>query len=69
MGTADAAISVRDVWKVFGPRAERIVNSPEADLPRAELEAATGCVVAVRDEICNQEYRFTAPDIERIFTG
>ena len=49
MGTADAAISVRDVWKVFGPRAERIVNSPEADLPRAELEAATGCVVAVRD--------------------
>jgi glycine betaine/proline transport system ATP-binding protein len=37
------------MWKVFGPRAERIVNSPEADLPRAELEARTGCVVAMRD--------------------
>ncbi len=49
MGTGEAAISVRDVWKVFGPRAERIVGSPEADLPRGDLEAATGCVVAVRD--------------------
>lgn len=37
------------MWKVFGPRAERIVGAPEADLPRAELEAKTGCVVAMRD--------------------
>ena len=44
-----AAITVRGLWKVYGPRAERIVNSPEADLPRAELEAKTGCVVAMRD--------------------
>jgi glycine betaine/proline transport system ATP-binding protein len=42
-------ISCRGVWKVFGPRAERIVGSPDADLPRAELEARTGCVAAVRD--------------------
>ena len=49
MGTGEAAISVRGVWKVFGPGAERIVGSPEADLSRGELEAATGCVVAVRD--------------------
>ena len=42
-------ISCRGVWKVFGPKAERIVGSPDADLPRAELEAATGCVAAVRD--------------------
>jgi glycine betaine/proline transport system ATP-binding protein len=37
------------VWKVFGPRGERIVGLPEADLPRRELRAKTGCVVAVRD--------------------
>jgi len=42
-------ISCRGVWKVFGPHAERIVGSTDADLPRAELEARTGCVAAVRD--------------------
>jgi len=42
-------ISVRDLWKVYGPRAERIVGSPEADLPRRELEARHGNVVAMRD--------------------
>jgi glycine betaine/proline transport system ATP-binding protein len=37
------------MWKVYGPRAARIVGSPEADLPRSELEARTGCVVAMRE--------------------
>ena len=46
---AEASISVRGLWKVYGPRAERIVGSTDADLPRAELEARTGCVVAMRD--------------------
>jgi glycine betaine/proline transport system ATP-binding protein len=46
---AEASISVRGLWKVYGPKSERIVGSPEADLPRAELEARTGCVVAMRD--------------------
>jgi len=45
----ESAISVHGLWKVFGPKAERIVNSPDADLPRGELEAKTGCVVAMRD--------------------
>lgn len=45
----ESAISVHGLWKVFGPKADRIVNSPDADLPRAELEAKTGCVVAMRD--------------------
>jgi glycine betaine/proline transport system ATP-binding protein len=45
----DSAISVRGLWKVFGPKAERIVGAPDADLPRAELEAKTGNVVAMRD--------------------
>jgi glycine betaine/proline transport system ATP-binding protein len=42
-------IAVRGLWKVYGHRAERIVGSPEADLPRGQLEATTGCVVAMRD--------------------
>ena len=42
-------ISVRDLWKVYGPRAERIVGAPEADLPRGDLQARFGNVVAMRD--------------------
>jgi glycine betaine/proline transport system ATP-binding protein len=42
-------ISAEGVWKVFGPHGERLVGSPEADLPRAELREKTGCVVAVKD--------------------
>ena len=49
VGDEQPAISVQGLWKVFGPRAERIVGSPDADLSRAELEQRTGCVVAVRD--------------------
>ena len=45
----DPMISVRDLWKVYGPRAERIVGSPEADLPRGELQAKLGNVVAMRE--------------------
>jgi glycine betaine/proline transport system ATP-binding protein len=45
----DSSISVRGLWKVYGPKAAKIVDSPDADLPRAELEAKTGCVAAMRD--------------------
>jgi glycine betaine/proline transport system ATP-binding protein len=45
----EATVSCRNVWKVFGPRPERILASPDADLPRAELLEKTGCVAAVRD--------------------
>jgi len=41
-------VSCRDLWKVYGPRAERVVGSPEAELPRAELLEKTGCIAAVR---------------------
>ena len=44
-----ATISVTHLWKVFGPRPERVVGTPLADLPRAELRAKTGCLAAVRD--------------------
>ena len=49
VGTTLPTISCRGVWKVFGPHADRIVGTPDADLPRAELETRTGCVAAVRD--------------------
>jgi glycine betaine/proline transport system ATP-binding protein len=47
--TSPPAIRAEGVWKVFGPHGERLVGSPEADLPRAEQRAQTGCVVAVKD--------------------
>src|SRR5215204_955562 len=37
------------VWKIFGPRADRIIGTPDAELPRAELREKTGCTIAVRD--------------------
>jgi ABC-type lipoprotein export system ATPase subunit len=43
------AITVRGLWKVFGPRPQRIVGTSAADLSRRELEARTGNVVAVRE--------------------
>ena len=43
------AVSCRGVWKVYGPHPERIVGSPDADLPRPELLEKTGCVAAVKD--------------------
>jgi len=46
---AEAAVSCREVWKVYGPHPERVVGSPDASLPRPELLAKTGCVAAVRD--------------------
>jgi glycine betaine/proline transport system ATP-binding protein len=42
-------IAVEHLWKVFGPRPERVVGSPLADLSRAELRSRTGCLTAVRD--------------------
>ncbi|MGW0822798.1 quaternary amine ABC transporter ATP-binding protein [Streptomyces sp. NPDC002845] len=48
---ADGApvFSVRNLWKVFGPKAERVPGSELADLPTDELRRRAGCTVAVRD--------------------
>jgi glycine betaine/proline transport system ATP-binding protein len=46
---SDASVACRGLWKVYGANGKRIVGSPDADLPRAELLDKTGCVVAVRD--------------------
>jgi glycine betaine/proline transport system ATP-binding protein len=45
----DSAISVRNLWKVFGPASDAIVGTPLADLSRTELLEETGCVAAVND--------------------
>ena len=42
--------SVEGLWKVFGPKAERIPGDPELTaLDPAELRSRTGCTAAVRD--------------------
>jgi ABC-type glutathione transport system ATPase component len=46
---APPVLDVRGLWKVFGPRADRVVGGPLAELSRAELKEQTGCVAAVRD--------------------
>ncbi|HEY7626998.1 MAG TPA: glycine betaine/L-proline ABC transporter ATP-binding protein [Ilumatobacteraceae bacterium] len=49
MGQSNSSISVRGMWKVYGPKPDRIVGSDLADLPRRQLQAQTGNVVAMRD--------------------
>ncbi len=43
------SVSCHSVWKVYGPKAEKIVGSADAALSRSELLEKTGCVAAVRD--------------------
>jgi glycine betaine/proline transport system ATP-binding protein len=42
-------IRVQGVWKIFGRHADRVIGTPDADLPRAELRAKHDCVAAVRN--------------------
>ena len=42
-------IRAAGVWKIFGRHADRVVGTPDADLPRAALRAKHDCVAAVRD--------------------
>ncbi|MFE1174668.1 glycine betaine/L-proline ABC transporter ATP-binding protein [Streptomyces sp. NPDC058773] len=46
----DVVFSVRNLWKVFGPKADRIPDdSSVTELSAQELREKTGCVAAVRD--------------------
>ena len=49
MADLEPMISVRNLWKVFGANAEKVVGSPLTDLSRTELRAKTGNTIAVRD--------------------
>ena len=42
-------IRTEGVWKIFGANAQKVIGTPDADLPRRELREKTGCVAAVRD--------------------
>ncbi|MEW9520508.1 quaternary amine ABC transporter ATP-binding protein [Streptomyces tubercidicus] len=46
----EVVFSVRNLWKVFGPKADRIPeDSSVTELSAQELREKTGCVAAVRD--------------------
>jgi glycine betaine/proline transport system ATP-binding protein len=49
--TEQPTLHVANLWKVFGPKgiADKLIGTPDADLPRPELLAKTGCVTAVKD--------------------
>ncbi|MGH3383108.1 MAG: quaternary amine ABC transporter ATP-binding protein [Nocardioidaceae bacterium] len=47
--TTDAALTVDGLWKIFGTKADGIIGTPDADLSRKDLQAKTGCVMAVKD--------------------
>ena len=43
------AVHVEGLWKIFGPRADKIMASEDAQLSRKELQEKTGHVIGVRD--------------------
>src|SRR4051812_3478239 len=43
------ALHVEHLWKIFGPRADKIIGTDEADLSRQELQEKTGHVIGIRD--------------------
>jgi glycine betaine/proline transport system ATP-binding protein len=47
--TAVPTLSVRGLWKVFGPAEHRVIGTPDADLPRDELRRKNGSTIALRD--------------------
>ena len=49
MTASEPTVSCLNLWKIYGPKAERVIGTPDADLPRGELLEKTGCVAAVRD--------------------
>ena len=47
--TVQPKISCRNIWKIFGPHPERTLATIDPKMSRAEVQARTGHVVAVRD--------------------
>ena len=45
----DSALHVDGLWKIFGPKSDKVLGTADAELSRADLKAKTGCVVGVRD--------------------
>jgi glycine betaine/proline transport system ATP-binding protein len=49
VGDGSATISVKGLWKIFGPAEHKIAGTPEADLPNAQLRAKYLSTAAVRN--------------------
>ena len=49
MASGAPMISVKNLWKVFGANADKVVGSPLVNLTRPELRTQTGNTIAVRD--------------------
>jgi len=47
--SGEPLIRAEKIWKIFGRHADRVIGTPDAHLPRAELRAKHDCVAAVRD--------------------
>jgi len=45
----DAAITVAGLWKIFGPKAHKVLDSDDRYLEPSALREKTGCTAAVRD--------------------
>jgi glycine betaine/proline transport system ATP-binding protein len=45
----DPLVRAEGIWKIFGPGADKLIGTPDAELSRSELHKKTGCVIAVRD--------------------
>jgi glycine betaine/proline transport system ATP-binding protein len=45
----EAAVHVDGLWKIFGPKADAIMKSPDAQLSRKDLQEKNGHVVGIRD--------------------
>src|SRR5687767_5082853 len=47
--SGEPAVRVENLWKIFGPRADKIIGTEQANLSRKELQEQTGHVVGIRD--------------------
>jgi glycine betaine/proline transport system ATP-binding protein len=44
-----AGLEVRNLWKIFGPKADKIIGTEDQHLSRQDLKKKTGCVMGVKD--------------------
>jgi glycine betaine/proline transport system ATP-binding protein len=47
--TGDVCLSVEHIWKVFGARPDRAIETAGSGASREEVHQATGCTIGVRD--------------------
>ncbi len=48
-GAGTPTLSVRGLWKVFGPAEHKTIGTPDAELSRDELRSKNGSMIALRD--------------------